>query len=81
MNISKHTSNNMVIGAPKDEQEGVDILPLPLTRSKFGGTMSSVSFWQPNEEEISRILAGMPISVSVLGPAIYPMYVGVADTL
>ena len=81
MNIAKHTTNNMVIGAPKDAQEGVDIQPLPLTRSKFAGVLCSVSYWQPTEEEISRILAGMPIAVSVLGPAIYPMYVGVSDTL
>ena len=81
MNYTRHSSNNMVIGAPKEQVEGVDIEPLPLTRTKAHGVLQSVSFWQPTEEEISRILAGMPVSVSVIGPAFYPMHVGAADTL
>lgn len=81
MNFVKHSTNNMVLGAPKDDGTGLDVSALPLTRSNFQGVQSSTSFWLPNEEEISRILNGHPIAITVLGPAFYPLYAGVSDSL
>jgi len=83
MNPVPHSSNNLILGAPKDpdaELKELKVDPLPITRTTVQGVMSNASFWQPNEEEISRILAGMPITVFVIGPAFYPLAVGVADT-
>lgn len=83
MNPVSHSSNNQILGAPKDpnaETKELQIDPLPITRTIKHGVMSNASFWQPTEEEISRILAGMPIAIVVIGPAFYPMAVGVADS-
>ena len=74
MNRMQHPSNNAVLGAPKDWDQGA--LPcnaLPVTRTEWDGMPAVVSFWKPTTEEIAAMQAGQPVVLWVAGSTMPPV--------
>jgi hypothetical protein len=76
---SEHT--NAMLGAPKDwnpEQEG-ECIGLPVHRDQQNNVF--LSFWQPSEQDIANILAGVPIRLTVFGGGHPPVAIAVTDSI
>ncbi|MCY0858485.1 hypothetical protein [Cupriavidus sp. D39] len=74
---TKHT--NLVVGEPLDwdaARQG-EFSGLPVHLDTLNGVMHS--FWQPTEQDIANILAGMPIRLSVFGEMHPPVAVAVTN--
>lgn len=70
-----HTT--MILGAPRgwDPQTQGDCVGLPVHRDEANGRW--LSYWQPTEQDIANILAGVPIRLSVYGPGHPPVAIAV----
>lgn len=69
MNFIQHTTNNHVLGVPKewDHSQGY-CSALPCTVSKDEeGLYQIQSFWKPTKEELDAIVAGRPIMLTCIG--------------
>lgn len=72
---------NAMLGAPvdwDDEKDG-ECVALPIYRDAATQTMHS--FWQPNEQEIANILAGVPIRLTIIGSAHPPVAINVTSSV
>jgi len=77
MKIEAIPTANMMLGEPvgwNAEQEGVEIMPLPVFRHEGG----FVSQWRPSLEELEAMMNGAPIWLHVLGAGHPPVAVTVA---
>jgi hypothetical protein len=78
MQAIQHISNNDVLGAPK----GVPIEEchaLRITRARYpDGTHVVISYWKPDDAELDRLKAGLPVRLSVWGHTHAPVNIGVA---
>jgi hypothetical protein len=59
MNKIQHPSNNDVLGAPANWNQGaLSCAALAITRAKFGGMEAVVCYWRPSAGELAVINAG-----------------------
>lgn len=74
----KMPSTNLVFAPKADAEEHVKdaINTLPVSKD-IAGIMHS--FWQPSEEDIANILAGLPIRLSVMSIGHPPVALTVTD--
>jgi hypothetical protein len=81
MALLKTQHTNMVLGAPKDWDEERDgtCVGLPIHIDLERGVM--YSFWQPSEQDIANILAGVPIRLSVFGSGHPPVAIAVTSSV
>jgi hypothetical protein len=74
----QHPSNNGVLGAPADWDQGE--LPcgaLPITRTHVGDLPAVVSYWRPSVEELAVLNAGGSIALWVVGATMPPVMLDV----
>lgn len=76
---TEHTTT--ILGAPKDWDEAKDGKCVGLPVHKDTATNCFYSFWQPSEEDISNILAGVPIRLTVVGFTHPPVAIGVSNSV
>lgn len=77
MTPTRTSACNIVLGVPRDwntEADG-DCVALPIHADAVRCLMHS--YWKPSEQDISNILAGQPIRLTVFGPAHPPVAVAV----
>ena len=76
---TKHT--NVVLGAPVDWDPVThgECIGLPAHRDQVTGCWHS--FWQPTEQDIANLLAGLPIRLTVFSGAHPPVSVAVTGEL
>lgn len=68
MKATVHPSTNVVFGAPEDAgRAGVDVEPLPATKTSFDGKPGIVSFWTPDADELAMLNAGGSIALCIMG--------------
>jgi hypothetical protein len=71
---TQHTSNNDVLGAPKDWDQGA--MPcgaLAITRCDIDGLPCIMSFWRPSLEEINILKEGGTVALMVFGQGMPPV--------
>lgn len=74
MNKIQHPSNNAVLGAPKDWDQGqLPCSALPITRTEVDGMAAVVSYWRPDAEELAMLNAGGSVALHVLGATMPPV--------
>ncbi|CAN7611381.1 hypothetical protein LJR034_004684 [Caballeronia sp. LjRoot34] len=68
---------NTQLGAPRDWDESKDgeCCALPIHRDAARQVMHS--FWQPSEQDIANIIAGVPIRLTVIGTGHPPVAINV----
>lgn len=69
MDYVRHPSNNHEFGAPPGWAQGGDLEcgTLPVTLTYVDGRQAIVSFWQPQPEELAKLLQGKPVILTVFG--------------
>jgi len=72
---NEHT--NTMLGAPRDWDEARDgkCIGLPVHHDKEQGHWHS--FWEPSQADLARLVAGMPIRLTVVGGAHPPVAIAV----
>lgn len=78
MNPSRHSTNNMLLGAPKDMENCVDIAATMLVGEDTSTIIST--FWTPTPEEIKAINSGAKIVLYVWGSQHPPVAIGVCES-
>jgi hypothetical protein len=74
MNRTQHTSNNDVLGAPKDwNQAELPCSALPITRTECDGVPAIKSYWRPTAEELVLLNTGAPVALWILGAGMPPV--------
>lgn len=68
---------NVLLGAPSDWDENTDGECVALPIHQNGVYMHS--FWQPSEQDIANILAGVPIRLTIVGGAHPPVAINVTS--
>jgi hypothetical protein len=71
---------NVLLGAPKDWDAARDgeYIGLPVHLDVENRLFHS--FWQPSEQDIADILAGMPVRLTVFGGSHPPVAIAVTDS-
>lgn len=80
MDILRHSTNNAILGAPPDWDQGE--LPcdaLPVTRTTWQGIPCIVAFFKPSAEELATLNAGGSIALWVAGHTTAPVMLSTAD--
>lgn len=79
MNPTQHPSNNRVLGAPKNWDQGeLPCSALAITDMEFGGQQCVASFWLPRPEELAELNNGGTVVLMIFGQGMPPASVGVA---
>lgn len=72
----RHNTNNTLYRSPEGEKPMGD---LPVTATADG--MVIYSFWQPSEQDIANILAGVPIRLGMMGGLHPPVSIEVTNSV
>ncbi|MES2262117.1 MAG: hypothetical protein V4724_26650 [Pseudomonadota bacterium] len=60
----RHHSNNGVLGAPKDWDQGeLPCAALPITRTECEGMPAVVSYWLPSANEMALLADGASVAL------------------
>jgi hypothetical protein len=72
----EHSSNNIVMKAPEDMPDCIDLLA---TRLEVDGYHVIQSYWQPSEHELKLLAAGKPVMLSIFGRSMSPVWITVPE--
>lgn len=75
MKFHQHSSNNMLLGKPKDSSN-VETMPATMWVGD-DGSVTVASFWRPEPEELAMLNAGGSVVLYVLGTMHPPVAIGV----
>ena len=74
----QHPSNNGVLGAPADWDQGeLRCNALPVTRTHVGDLPAVLSYWQPDAGELAALNAGGAVRLWVVGATMPPVMLDV----
>jgi hypothetical protein len=76
MKCVSHSSNNMLLGAPKD-MPNCETVPATMMTDAPEGQVIITTFWQPTPEELELINEGKKITLYVWGISHPPVAIGV----
>lgn len=79
MNFHRHSTNNMILGAPKD-MENCENLPATMMVDEESGQTTIASFWTPNQEELEALRKGGSVVLYVFGTMHPPVSIGVTES-
>lgn len=80
MRATQHRTNNLVLGAPPDWDQGsLPCSAIPVTKATLEGSPVIISFWQPTPEEVQQLANGGLIALWVIGDTMPPVSLNVED--
>ena len=81
MNKIQHISNNAVLGAPQDWDQGeMPCNALPITRRHVGDLPVVLSYWRPDAGELAALNAGGAVRLWVVGATMPPVMLDVESS-
>ncbi len=79
MNFHQHSSNNMLLGKPKD-MPTCETLPATMMIDEETTQVTIASFWRPTPEELKLLNDGGSVVLYIFGTFHPPVAIGVIDT-
>ena len=77
MNPTTHSTNNILLGAPKDMENCIDIAATMIVENS---STIIATFWTPTPEEITAINSGAKVALYVWGTAHPPVAIGICES-
>jgi hypothetical protein len=77
MNPTTHSTNNMLLGAPKDMENCIDVAATMMVEDS---STIITTFWTPTPEEIKAINSGAKVALYVWGTFHPPVAIGICES-